>query len=726
MDVMEIVEARKLIKEFTYEVTPIVRGYSDKTLYVNLSDNEIKIRDVPKQMKEKFIGGKGYGLKYLWDATNPQTRWNDPENEIVISGGPVCGITQYSGTGKSLVVTISPQTDSAMDSNVGGWFGPFLKACGFDAIELQGKAKQDVIVILDGRDGGKIRIEEAPADPLNSHELAEALTEMYCPEESDKMKIAVVSTGVAAEHSLIGMLNFSFYDKRKKRVRLKQAGRGGIGTVFRDKKMKALVALVPKVDNDVNHVVDMKAIIERGQRFNREMRELDDSQNEMRTKGTAHLVEIMNDYDLLPVNNFQYGSHNDVRGFIDGDTWKARFEQGSFDGCWLGCNMSCAKGVNNYVLRTGPYKGHCVNVDGPEYETAAGIASNAGIFNSDYVIEVNFYCDTYGLCTISWGTTVAFLMECYENRILDLERTGGLKLNFGNADSAMELLHLVAKGEGFGKIAGMGVRKIKNYFAEQEWGDPKFLQDIAMENKGLEYSQYMSKESLAQQGGYAMTNKGPQHDEAWLIFMDMVNNQIPTFEDKAEALYYFPMFRTWFGLCGFCKLPWNDVEPKSNAETSEPAKVPEHVDNYVTIYKAVTGREFDKNRLIEDSERVYQFQRMFNLRRGFGTRKWDAQPYRAAGPVTREEYLSREEKYDKQLKEIVGVDPAGKSVEEKMAVMRKYREGRYEQLLDAVYVRRGWDKNGVPTLERLRKLAMDLPELVDLRAKYEKGELRLK
>ena len=76
----------------------------------------------------------------------------------------------------------------------------------------------------------------------------------------------------------------------------------------------------------------------------------------------------------------------------------------------------------------------------------------------------------------------------------------------------------------------------------------------------------MSKESLAQQGGYALTNKGPQHDEAWLIFMDMVNNQIPTFEDKAEALYYFPLFRTWFGLHGLCKLPWNDIEPADNAQ----------------------------------------------------------------------------------------------------------------------------------------------------------------
>ncbi len=305
-------------------------------------------------------------------------------------------------------------------------------------------------------------------------------------------------------------------------------------------------------------------------------------------------------------------------------------------------------------------------------------------------------------------------MECYENGILNEERTGGLKLNFGNADSAMALIHQLAKGEGFGVVAGMGVRKMKEMFIEKGWGDANFLQDIGMENKGLEYSEYISKESLAQQGGFAMTNKGPQHDEAWLIFMDMVNNQIPTFEDKAEALHYFPMFRTWFGLVGLCKLPWNDVEPVNNAETDEPAKVPEHVDNYVAIYKAVTGKDFSKEEMITMSERVYNFQRIFNLRKGFGIRKYDAQPYRAAGPVTIEEYESRVERYDSQMKENIGIDPTGKTTEEKMAITRKYREEQYEKLLDAVYKRRGWTKNGVPKISHLKKLGMDLPELIEL------------
>ncbi len=711
MDIQKMKAAHKLITEWKYELRPIEKGYNDRTLYVNVGSNEIKEKAVSQQMKEKFIGGKGYGLRLLWDATTKETKWNDPENEIIIAGGPICGITQYSGTGKALVVSISPQTDSVMDSNVGGFFGPFSKFAGFDAVEIQGKADKEVIVFLDGVNG-KVEILEAPEEPIDSHVLGEVLHEMYSDDEKDRKNVSVVSAGTAADHTLIGMLNFTFWDNKRKLVRLKQAGRGGIGSVFRDKKIKALVCKIPGVKGNLNNVVDMSSIMERGKRFNKEMRELDDQQCEMKSKGTAHLTNIMNDYDLLPVNNFQYGHHKDADK-IHGDVWKSYFTQGVPDGCWIGCNMSCAKGVDNYELRTGPYAGDKVIVDGPEYETTSSNGSIMGIFNPDFTIESNFYCDTYGICTITYGTIMGFVMECYENGILNEERTGGLKLNFGNADAAMEVLHQMGRGEGFGLTAGQGVRKMKEMFAEKGWGDANFMKDIGMENKGLEYSQYVSKESLAQQGGYAMTNKGPQHDEAWLIFMDMVNNQIPTFEDKAEALHYFPMFRTWFGLVGLCKLPWNDVEPENNAETDEPAKVPEHVDNYVTVFKAVTGLDFDKHEMIRQSERVYNFQRIFNIRRGYGLRKDDAQPYRAAGPVTTAEYESKAEHYDKQLKEIIGVDPVNMSIEEKMDATRKHREDQYEKLLDAVYKRRGWTSNGVPKVEHLKDLGMDLPELVE-------------
>ena len=717
MNISEMKQNRKILKELNYKQTPLDKGYTDKILYINVGDCSIKEKDVPPVMKEKFIGGKGYGLRLLWDATTPETKWNDPENEIIISSGPVGGITQYSGAGKSLIVSISPQTDSIMDSNVGGFFGPFLKFSGYDALELQGKSDKDLIIVIDSTTN-KIEIFEDPGLSVDSHILAEELTEMFGDDEKDYKNIGIVSTGAAAEHSLIGMINFTFYDNKRKKVRLKQAGRGGIGTVMRDKKIKAIVAKIDGVKGNLNNVADLPTIQERGRKYQQEMRELDDSQCQMRKKGTANIVNVMNDYDLLPTHNFKYGSHKDGLKIHSNVFRDKYFTQNVFDGCWIGCAMSCAKGVDDFKLKTGPYKDQKVIVDGPEYENAAGLGSNMGIFDPETIIEANFYCDTYGICTITWGTICAFIMECYEEGILNKERTGGLELKFGAIEDSLELLHQLARGEGFGLVAGMGIRKMKEMFIEKGWGDPQFINDIGMENKGLEYSQYVSKESLAQQGGYAMTNKGPQHDEAWLIFMDMVNNQIPTFEDKAEALHYFPMFRTWFGLVGMCKLCWNDVVPKGNELTDEPHKIPEHVDNYVAIFEAVTGKPFSKEELIRQSERVYNFQRIFNLRRGFGKREHDAQPYRACGPVTVEEYESRADRYDKQLKEDIGINPEGKSTKEKIAALREYREDRYEQLLDAVYERRGWTKGGIPKVEKLKDLGMDLPELVELVEKY--------
>ncbi|MEW5719962.1 MAG: aldehyde ferredoxin oxidoreductase C-terminal domain-containing protein, partial [Chloroflexota bacterium] len=318
---------------------------------------------------------------------------------------------------------------------------------------------------------------------------------------------------------------------------------------------------------------DAKRIRDVGVKMHRELHDLDHLQCHMRTVGTAHLVEIMDATDLLPTCNYKFGSHSEAKHLFS-DYYLQNFSQNTVDGCWYGCTMACSKGMDGFELRTGPYKGQIVTVDGPEYETIAGCGSNLGVFDPHWVGEYNYYCDTYGLDTITWGTAMAFVMECYEAGILTEKITGGLELKFGAAEAAAELLHQTARGEGFGRVFGLGVRRMKEIFAKEYGGDPKFLQDIGMESKGLEYSEYVTKESLAMQGGYGLTLKGPQHDEAWLIFMDMVHNQIPTFENKAEALHYFPMWRTWFGLNGLCKVIWNDIEPADNAQTKEPAKVP--------------------------------------------------------------------------------------------------------------------------------------------------------
>lgn len=703
---------RKLLAEYRYELRPVVQGYNRRTLYIDLGTKSIKEKPVSDLMIDKFVGGKGFDLYLMWHGVKDNTKWNDPENEICISFGPLCGNTNYPGSGKSIVTTISPLTGIPVDCNVGGHFGPYAKFSGFDAIELQGKADEEIIVCIDG-DEGIIRIMTAPDEEINSHILAERLIEEFADNSEKHQFVSVVSAGRGADHCGISCLNFSFWDKRRKVARLKQAGRGGTGRVFRDKKIKALVVKYSGLKGDTNNPVDLDTLRETGLKLHREIEKGDAHQCHMRECGTAHLMEIMNDYDLLPIRNFKYGQMPEAIGLASWE-FKKLFTQNMPDGCWYGCSLSCCKAVDDFIPRSGPYNGLKVCVDGPEYETAAGCGSNLCIWDPRDVVELNFYCDTYGIDTISFGTSVAFVMECYENGILDKDKTGGLDLTWGNADAAFEILHQMARGEGFGVIVGKGVRKMKEIFTREYGADPNFLHDIGMEAKGLEYSQYMSKESLAQQGGYTLALKGPQHDEAWLIFMDMVNNHIPTFEDKAEALHYFPMFRTWFGLQGLCKLPWNDIEPEDNAQTDEPAKVPEHVQNYVQIYRAITGKELDKYELIRQSERVYNFQKVFCLRMGKGRRIDDVPPYRAVGPVTEEEYISRAERYDKQLKEKIGIDPGGRSIDEKMTILRAYREDQYQQLIDAVYKRKGWTPEGVPTIEHLQSIGMDLPEVIEV------------
>ncbi len=697
------------IKSISYEKASVIKGYTDQSLHFNLTSNNIAINSIDQKIKDKFIGGKGYDLWLMWQGVSGSTRWDDPENSICISSGPLGGTPGYPGGGKSIVTSISPLTGIPIDSNVGGYFGPYKKFSGFDVIQVTGKAEKDIVLFIDGIENS-IKMFHAENLPEDAYELSEMLT--YHFDEKKPVNVSVVTAGPGAANSRFGCLNFSWWDAGRKRIRYKQAGRGGIGTVFANKKIKAVVARYGAVSMKTNQPADLDALKQVTKAHAKEIHELDPKQNRMALVGTTHLVPIMNDHDCLPVHNFKFGSHPESR-VIGEETYEHIFDKG-FDGCWRGCAVACAHGVKDFVPFTGPYKGQKVFVDGPEYETVAGCGSNIGIFDAHTILEINFYCDAYALDTISVGTSIGFVMECFENNQITEKHTNGMDISFGNRLSALELIHQMAEGEGFGSIVGQGIRKMKEIFATDFGADPSFMQDIGMESKGLEFSEYITKESLAQQGGYGLALKGPQHDEAWLIFLDMVHNFMPTFEQKAEALHWFPMFRTWFGLCGLCKLPWNDIVPEDNNQNPEPAKVVKHVEWYARFFSSVTGKKVDGNDLITMSEAVYNFQRIFNLKMGYGTREHDTIPYRAMGPVTIEEYRSRQKRYDTQLRDKYNIDITGMGIEEKTAALRQKREEQYELLKDAVYKRRGWTSNGIPTVETARRLGIDFPEVLEV------------
>ncbi|MBW6514994.1 MAG: NAD(P)H-dependent oxidoreductase subunit E [Candidatus Cloacimonetes bacterium] len=234
-------EKHNILLEYSFDVVELDKGYANRYLRVDLMKKEVTIQLVTEQMKDLWVGGKGFDLWLTFKEITPQTRWDSPENPICFSPGPLGGTTSFPGSGKTLVTAISPLTNIMIDSNVGGYFGPYLKFAGFDALLVIGKAEEDVVLVIDAAKG-KIRIETAPEEHLDSHILAEELTEMYADNELDKRNVAVVSSGSAAAYSRIAMLNFSFWDWRRGVTRFKQAGRGGIGMVFRDKGLKAIVA----------------------------------------------------------------------------------------------------------------------------------------------------------------------------------------------------------------------------------------------------------------------------------------------------------------------------------------------------------------------------------------------------------------------------------------------------------------------------------------------------
>lgn len=710
----------KLVKEWSYSPNRVERGYTKETLIVDIGNRDgnykYEIKPVSKEIIEAFTGGRGFGLKILWDLANSDTKWNDPENALVISGGPLSGTTQYPGMGKCYTVFISPLTGQTYNSNAGGYFGPLMKFAGFDSFAVHGKSDKGIIVFVNG-DEGEIGIYESALPDINSVTVSEQLTEYFAKSEDDKRNVSVVSAGQGAQHGYWGALNFSFYDVHRKLARLKQAGRGGGGSVLRDKGIVAIVVRKSGVNGLSNNPADLAKIQKIGVKLHREIRANDDAQCVMRTIGTVHLNEVMNDYHLLPIHNFKFGQNTPEVQKINLANYKKWFTQGMADGCWYGCSMACAKAVDGYILKTGPWKGKKVTVDGPEYETAASIGSNVGIFDPEWTIEANFYADHYAIDTISLGTGFAFVCECYELGLINKTHTNGLELNFGAKHDLMELLHRMAEGvDKFANVVNMGIRKMKEIFCSEYGADINIMEKIGMEGQGLEVSQYRCQESVAQWGGYFLTLKGPQHDEAWVIFMDMVNKQLPTFEDKAEALFYFPNFRMWFSLAGVCKLPWNDVEPVDNRiryKGIEAAKVPEHVQNYIDIYNAVTGGNLTKESMITNSERVYNYERLFNLRLGHGTRKWHNIPDRALGPVFPDEWNARSEYFEEKLKE-AGIDGNGLSIEQKIEKLLAFRRSEWEKLVDAVFKRRGWDANGVPTLETVKRLGIDTPEIVEL------------
>ena len=707
------------IASINYQKIKIDKGYTDRLLQINLSDQTIAVKEIPQTTREKFVGGRGYCLKLVYDGTTAATRYDSPENVLAFAGGPFCGESSFAGTGKFIIGSISPLTGTFCDSNVGGYFFPLVKNAGFDAITVTGKSASDVIIFIDD-EKGTISLKEAPKTDSSLLE-AENLVEGWRGENKPNT-IAFVNAGIGSKNTFFGCVNSVYYDPRRQRCRAKQAGRGGMGTIMRDKGLWGIVVKSELSGGNINQPVDKKGVRAAGTNLRKVIRDVDPHELRLARQGTTSLLDLMNDHDILPVHNYKFG-RDERQEMVSGKIFEEKvFDQKYPDGCFAGCTLSCTKGCEAHTLTTGPFAGRTVPVDGPEYETAAAI-TNLGIFEISAIMEYAWYCDEYAMDTISTGVVIAFLIEAYQEGHLTKEDTDGLELKWNDKETIFALLHKMATGQaGFTGEIGRGIRHMKGWISERAAArngndKEKIMRELelfGMETKGLEFSMYITKESLAQQGGYGFALKGPQHDESWLIALDQIKNEMPSFAQKATALKWFPLFRTWFNIAGLCKLPWIDVRHPEAAKTADPSKNLPTVECYLELVNSTMGTEKTLDDLLTESERCYLLHKLINLRQGFGTRAHDRIPLRAMAPVFADEFTSRREYYISYLKENTDIEINGQGDAELLKTLQNHRRQQYEILTDAVYAEKGFDTNGIPLDKTLQRLGFSDPEYQEI------------
>jgi aldehyde:ferredoxin oxidoreductase len=535
-------------------------GYLQKIARINLETKRTKIETVKDQFAIKYIGGRGWGARILYDELPNKINAFDPQNKLIIASGPLSGLL-IPASAKTSFSAISPATNLYGDSNLGGEFAIALKKSGFDTLIIEGRAEKETYLTIHN---GEVEFRNA-GSLWGMHSLDAETT--LKRELGRDYQIAVI--GPAGEN----LVKFAAITSRQGR----QAARCGMGTLMGWKRLKALAVggngKIPTANPST-----LKRIYEETVQYLTKHPSLKLWQRE----GTLQLIDWANEASCLPTRNFQeaqFEGAEKIGGKAMEDTTRIHNKA-----CYL-CPIAC--GQINQV------KG--VVVEGPEYETASMIGSNCALTQIEDVVYANYLCDQLGLDTISAGSVAAFAMECFEKGLIDLKDTEGLPLKFGDAESLFALFEHIAYRKGIGNLLAEGVkyasRKIGN-------GSDKF----AMHVKGLEITGYDVRAAQSMALAYATADIGAHHNRAWAITFDIKTDRQSYGEDKAQWVIYLQHVRPMFDALGVCRFPWVELELK--------------LDFYAQFYSAATGLETSLQELLKRSEGIWNLTRLINLRQG--------------------------------------------------------------------------------------------------------------
>jgi aldehyde:ferredoxin oxidoreductase len=392
-------------------------GYAGKILRVNLTDKKITKEIISDETARKYIGGNGFGVKYLYDEVPAKIDPLGVENKLFIMTGPTEG-TMVPGAGRACIITKSPLNNRFIDSYFGGHFGGEVKFAGYDGIIIEGKSDTPVYIKINDDD---VKIEEASSIWGMSTIDAQKEVKKEIGEEYATLAIGIAGENLVPMACIISGVN--------------AAGRGGTGAVMGSKNLK-LIAV--KGTNGVK-VADIEGLNAYSLDVINRMKAHPGMGRNLPAYGTTGSPKTNNDLGIFGTRNWQQEQFEDA-SIISGPYFKDKLGYGDGSNTCLACPIACSQITK---VKTGKFK-DAITI-GPEYETLFSLGSICGNGNIDYIVKGDQFCDELGIDTISAGVTIAFAMECFERGILTLDDTEGIDLRFGNSDAIITLLEKIAK-----------------------------------------------------------------------------------------------------------------------------------------------------------------------------------------------------------------------------------------------------------------------------------------
>lgn len=598
-------------------------GWIGKVLRVNLSTDKVSTEALDPGLAKDYIGARGLGTKIMTDEVDPKVDPLSPENKLIFMPGPLTG-TFAPSAGRYTVVTKGALTGAIASANSGGTWGPALKFAGYDAVIIEGAAPKPVYLWIKNA-----KVEIRDASHLWGKDVPET-SDAIRAETDDDAKIACI--GPAGENRVL----FACIMNDLHRA----AGRSGVGAVMGSKNLKAIAV----VGTGAVTCADPKAFESAVVKARDKIHKHPVGGAGLRLYGTDVLTNILNQIGGYPTKNYQDG-HFPTADKLGGETLAATLLQRP-KGCFS-CIISCGR----VTKVTNPkYAGEG---EGPEYETSWGFGGDCCIDDLDAVTKANYLCNEYGMDAISMAVTVACAMELYEMGLITKEDTGGIALEWGNAEAMVEVTRLTGVGEGFGKKLALG-----SYRLAESCGHP----ELSMTVKKQEIPAY---DARAVQGiglNFATANCGAAHVRGYTIAPEVLGNPVKvdkdTIEGKPALVILFQNLTAALDATGACLFTTFGIGADELAE----------------MLGAVTGVGYTSEDFMKCGDRIWNLERQWNLNAGL-TANDDTLPPRL-------------------LKEPIKTGAS------------KGRLSRLPEMLPEYYELRGWDKNGVPTASKLGELGL--------------------